>query len=960
MFKRKGLVLSNWKEALPALAAVSLALILLFGKSFSSDHTLFSNDGPLGQVAAHSVYKETGFAGYWNDIYWVGKQMPSAPFNVTLLIYTVIGPPVFGEQGAVNFLKYYAPLSLLLLGFSAWLFCRQLKLHPVVCVVIGIAAALNINALSNASWGLPAFAITRAMCLLAMSAIVSPAIKRDWMRLVLAGCAVGIGVSEGFDTGAIFSLYLAGFALVWFGLRSGEKSAKGWGLAGVKVAAIAAFAGLMAAHTIITLVNTQLIDTARNEVPAGETAEQKKAREEQAWIFATMASLPKLETLRVFVSGVFGYRMSPDEEHFGFHKSSYWGGVGGSPSIDDVRRQALRSSDQNLADQAKQQLTQVGQSQPSAFRFSGSGEYAGVLVVLLAIWAFLQSVRPAGSTAFSDFDRWMIRFWAAVAVFSLMATWGRHFPLYSLLYNLPFFSTIRNPIKFTQPMHLGLLVLCAYGMQDLLRRCLHRGEEAKKSAKPGLKSWWKKAPSFERGWTIGLGVAFAGSFMCLLLYVMSENDVVEYITCSGFNEEQAKVIANHSFGAVAKYLGWLLVFGGLSVAVLAGYFANRIVVAGAVMGVLLTLDLLGGSQPWIIYENYKERYASNAIIERLAQEPHLNRVSFSQIPVPDRQDLIGRLNGLFQFYFMHWLQNQFPYNRIQSSDIHQDPRPAKSKVNYQTALQTNPVRQWQLTNTRYLLGLPEQMEDMNNRADPVQRRFKTVARFHMVQEPGKKWPTVHVADDGIYALFEFQGVLPRARLFSNWAVVADNEQILKQIAAPSFDPLRMVLIEGTSGETHMGSTNLAPGTVTSKSYTPKRIVMDVNATEEAILLLNDQHHPDWKITINGKAAELLRCNYLMRGVRVPAGQHEIVFRFKPSRAGFYLSLAALFLGVGLLGYIGFGQPVEAADEKENPSSTPRDKNRPETESAKQESKPEDAAGSRPRAKGKPKSKKRRR
>jgi len=254
--------------------------------------------------------------------------------------------------------------------------------------------------------------------------------------------------------------------------------------------------------------------------------------------------------------------------------------------------------------------------------------------------------------------------------------------------------------------------------------------------------------------------------------------------------------------------------------------------------------------------------------------------------------------------------------------------------------------------------LPEQIDDLNNRADPVQRRFKMVARFHMVQEPGKKWPSVYVADDGIYALFEFQGVLPRATLFSNWAVVADNEQILKQIASPAFDPLRMVLIEGASGETHMGSTNLAPGTVVYKSYSPKRIVMDVNASEEAVLLLNDQHHPDWKVAINGVEAELLRCNYLMRGVRVPAGQHEITFRFKPSRTGFYLSLAALFLGFGLLGYIGFVSQGPASDEKQESTPRPRDRNQPEGGDEKHEASPNPAAES-PRGKGKSKSKKRR-
>ncbi len=971
MSVRKALVCTNWKEALPAVAVVALTLILLFGKSFSSAYTLFSNDGPLGQVAAQAVYDESSFDGYWNDTYWVGRHMPSAPFNVTLLIYQVIGSPLFGKQGAVYFLKFYAPLSLLLLGMSAWLFCRQMRFHPVVCVLVGIASALNVNALSNAAWGLPSFAITRAMCFLAMAAIVSPAIKRDWMRLVLAGCAVGVGVSEGFDTGAIFSLYLAAFALVWFGLKGSGGAAKRWGVAGAKVGGVALFAGLMAAHTLMSLVQTQIIDTARNAVPENETEEQRRAREEKAWVFATMASVPKLETLRVFVSGVFGYRMSPDEEHFGYLNSVYWGSVGGSPTIEKMRREMEANRDPSVREQIRAEMKRLAEVQPGAFHFSGSGEYAGLLVVMLAVWAFLQSVRPSGATAFSDFDRWMIRFWTVIAVLSLMAAWGRFFPLYSLIYKLPYFSTIRNPVKFTQPMQLALVVLFAYGLQDLLRRCRSAVEEAKKRRKPDLKAWWKSAPAFDRRWAVGLGVTAAVSVLCLLLYMTSESDVVRYLTTFRFSESQAKEIVNFSFGAVAKYIGWLLVFGGLTIAVLAGFFDGRTRTAGAVFGLFLALDLMGGAKPWIIYENYKERYASNPVIETLKKDSYQHRVSFAQFPVPNRPDLDNRINGLYGYYFSHWLQNQFPYYQIQSSDIHQDPRPAKSKVNFLAMMQTNsvhPIRLWQLTNTRYLFGVPEHVEDLNARADPILKRFKLVARFHMVQNPGQKWPTVQVRDDGPFALFEFGGVLPRARLFSGWEVLADNEEILRRIAPPTFDPLRTVLVEGASAEIHAGSTNQAPGAVTYESYSPKRIVLKAQAGQDSILLLNDQYHPDWKVTVDGEPAELLRCNYLMRGVRVPAGSHEVEFRFRPSRKGFYASLFTLLLSVGLLGYLGFAQPVDTED---TPSPDDRDRgNRkkagPEKKSDGQEDsndpegKPDMAAAKPGKSKGRGRSNKRRR
>lgn len=56
------------------------------------------------------------------------------------------------------------------------------------------------------------------------------------------------------------------------------------------------------------------------------------------------------------------------------------------------------------------------------------------------------------------------------------------------------------------------------------------------------------------------------------------------------------------------------------------------------------------------------------------------------------------------------------------------------------------------------------------------------------------------------------------------------------------------------------------------------------------------------VYLDGKPAEIVRINQIMRGVLLPAGDHRIVFRFQPAslRLGLWLSLAGVVVCIGLL------------------------------------------------------------
>ena len=157
-------------------------------------------------------------------------------------------------------------------------------------------------------------------------------------------------------------------------------------------------------------------------------------------------------------------------------------------------------------------------------------------------------------------------------------------------------------------------------------------------------------------------------------------------------------------------------------------------------------------------------------------------------------------------------------------------------------------------------------------------------------------------DDGAYALFEFTGALPRARLYSNWQISTNDTAVLKRWRVPNFDPQQTVLVSTPLPVAPaVTATNENSGTVEYKSYAPKKIVLDAKADTPSVLLLNDKYDPHWQVFVDGKPAELLRCNFIMRGVYLTPGAHTVEFKFTLPNGPLYVSLAAIIFGILLSG-----------------------------------------------------------
>jgi hypothetical protein len=305
-----------------------------------------------------------------------------------------------------------------------------------------------------------------------------------------------------------------------------------------------------------------------------------------------------------------------------------------------------------------------------------------------------------------------------------------------------------------------------------------------------------------------------------------------------------------------------------------------------------------------VYWNYKDKYASNPIIDILRDRAYEHRVQM--LPFRGHE----RFDWLRELYSIEWVQHLFQYYNIQCLDVIQAPRDASDNVAFKAALASssphNLLRLWQLTNTRYLLGMGGPVVDaLNQQLDPTQRRFRLHTGFELAPKGTNATRatelTAVLATNGSLALLEFTGALPRAKLYTQWQVITDGQAALQVLTNAGFNPAQTVIVADASVAPSTNSTNTPGGAVEFVSYAPKKLELKANATVPSILLLNDKFDANWKVRVDGKEESLLRCNFLMRGVQVPAGEHRIGFSYEPPNTGFFVSLGAVAIALGLCG-----------------------------------------------------------
>jgi hypothetical protein len=140
--------------------------------------------------------------------------------------------------------------------------------------------------------------------------------------------------------------------------------------------------------------------------------------------------------------------------------------------------------------------------------------------------------------------------------------------------------------------------------------------------------------------------------------------------------------------------------------------------------------------------------------------------------------------------------------------------------------------------------------------------------------------------------------------------VAENAD--KEIIDLDTYDLHKVAIVETKFESNVKGFQFRPdsnATIKLTEYKPNKLTYKYKAATDQLAVFSEIYYEKgWKATVDGKPVDIFRTNYILRGLKLPAGEHQVVFEFRPAayytgeKISFASSLTLILLALGGAGF----------------------------------------------------------
>ncbi|CRF32890.1 hypothetical protein BRSU_1092 [Brachyspira suanatina] len=802
--------------------------------------------------------KDAIFSGnlyFWNNAYFTIATSSTVPIHPKSLLIALLPNNIY-PQVSIMF-------HITIMGYGLFLFLREKKLS-IKASMFGAVALMFSNAMITLI--LPGhLGKFETYCYFPFVLyFLSKAMNSEkWIHFLLTGAFLGIAFLGGaLDVAMYFALFLSCYFLYLLYNKKNDKKIidfiktdiKKIIILCVKFALVAVFSFLMSIQIIMITRNTQDMGA------AGVTDKN------QLWEWATRWSYPPEEVLGFFIPGFFGY-------YSGSQTHPYWGRIANMPG------------------------------EPKTSNFSLTSANIGYITFIFIIFAIFISRKKYSEKYF----------WIGTALFFLIASFGRYFPvIYGALFQIPIFRDARNPNKFIEIIPIPFAILSSFAC-DYIFKAL----EAKKEDKL-LKYLEDDYKYINIAQKIMYAITIASAVLALITILtngmiynsfvtdwkeanaalISKNIFMSFIRLTLISSSVLLLINNaislkeitikDKFLVIVPLIGFILFsvydLGHIGFLIIGSIIVFLYVVIANkdklfykylpyMFIAVLFLDLAQSGNMFVVKSNYDQMYKSTPIVDHILNEKGNETTMPILIP-----------------YLYRYTTHTMPYYKIPLTEPPAASRLSKDITDVFSAFRINDYVGYQprlmdLLGVRYILS-PTYL-DQSVLSNDLTKITEYQDQFSAA------------------VLYELKGYRNKYEFVNNAYNAVDFNDGLGRISMPNFNLANEVVLLNNSNNNITLNNGNSIYTAELLEESDNKIVINVKTPEAGVLVSKERYNTDWSVTVNGEKKELLNANLLFRGVYVDAGDNNIVFEFTPTMKYLYSTIICwiIFIVISILNIV---------------------------------------------------------
>jgi hypothetical protein len=475
--------------------------------------------------------------------------------------------------------------------------------------------------------------------------------------------------------------------------------------------------------------------------------------------------------------------------------------------------------------------------------FTTSPMYFGVITILLAFIGIYYNFKKSI----------IVQAMVIISFLSLILSFGRTLPiLYDILfYNLPYFSSFRAPVMIHILINVAFVILAGYGIKSVIDITRDKAQSQR----------FLNAAKF----------VFPILALPVLISVIGFQD---YYTSQVQSSPllQKLQMQGASTQQIQQYVGQISQIAYDNV-------KSELLVVGFLL--LITYALCY----FFIKGNIKYQIFGLALIIIMVVD--LWHIDFKTLHWDNKTDM--QANFKTPDYVDWILKNDNNTNEFRVLNL-----------NSGQPVRENTLAYWRLQNNYGYQGaklrIYQDMDDIVGMINPSAWKIMST-KYIITDQPYNDSQFTPVFKGSKYVLRN-NAFNPKAFFVGSYKV-ADGITTLNSIKDPSFDPKKLSYLEKEPGTKIDAADSTAKAQITA--YDIHNITIDAEATGNNLLFVSEVYYPDWKVYIDGQPAEILKMNYLFRGIVVPKGKHKIEFKFEPTTyyTGKNISIGTNFLLIAI-------------------------------------------------------------